>query len=94
MKKLIKSYNFWTGLAGAVGLLFVVIAKLFGKEIESKTIEDLIMAICGVLVVCGIVIKPKTNTKQIEQVDINVTKTEEINENQNNEQPNDKMQEK
>ena len=59
MKKLIKSYRFWTALAGSTGLLVVSTAKIFGVTISSTAVEDFIMAICGVLVVLGIVKKPK-----------------------------------
>lgn len=62
MKKMIKSYKFWTALAGALGLLSVSIAKVFGFTISSALIEDAIMALCGVLVVLGIVQKPKNST--------------------------------
>lgn len=62
MKKMIKSYKFWTALAGALGLLAVSIAKIFGFTISSAVIEDAIMALCGVLVVLGIVQKPKNST--------------------------------
>lgn len=63
MKKLIKSYKFWTTLAGAVGLLVVSFAKIFGYSISSNGIEEFIMAICGVLVVLGVVKKPKSKQK-------------------------------
>jgi len=59
MKKLIKSYKFWTALAGAVGLLVVAIGKACGVSISAKGAEEVIMSICGVLVVFGIVKKPK-----------------------------------
>ena len=59
MKKLIKSYNFWTALAGSIGLLAVSIGKIFGYEIAATGVEQAIMAVCGVLVVLGIVKKPK-----------------------------------
>lgn len=67
MKKLIKSYKFWTALAGALGLLVVSIAKVFGYTMSSVVVEELVMAICGVLVVFGIVKKPE----HIEQTAIN-----------------------
>ncbi len=63
MKKLIKSYRFWTALAGSAGLLVVSTAKIFGVTISSTAVEDFIMAICGVLVVLGIVKKPKSKEK-------------------------------
>lgn len=59
MKKLIKSYSFWTALAGAVGFLVVSLGKVFNINIASESIEQIIMGICGVLVVFGVVPKPK-----------------------------------
>jgi len=59
MKKLIKSYGFWTALAGAVVVLVEAIGKLFGFSIAGEYISDLIMAIAGILVVFGIVNIPK-----------------------------------
>lgn len=72
MKKLIKSYKFWTTLAGALGLLAVSIGKTFGFEITASGVEEIIMAVCGILVVFGIVKKPKqskTETDTQDQVD-------------------------
>ncbi|MBQ7884851.1 MAG: hypothetical protein IJ318_01995 [Clostridia bacterium] len=69
MKKLIKSYSFWTALAGAVGLLVVSIGKIFGIQIAATGVEETIMALCGVLVVFGVVKKPKDNSKQTSQED-------------------------
>lgn len=71
MKNLIKSYKFWTALSGAVGLLVVCVAKIFGFCISSAPIEEAIMALCGVLVVFGIVKKPikKEQTNDTQQDD-------------------------
>lgn len=63
MKNLFKKYSFWTALAGTVGLLFVSLNKIFGWTISISAIEELIMAICGILVVLGIVNKPTSKTK-------------------------------
>jgi len=57
--KLIKSYNFWVSLSGAVGLLAVSISKLFGLNIGADGVSEMIMSICGVLIVFGVVTKPK-----------------------------------
>jgi len=78
MKKLIKSYKFWSCLAGACGVLGVSLFKMFGKEINSKLVEDFIMAICGVLVVFGVVAKPKKTENKIEEITI----TSQENDNQ------------
>lgn len=71
MKKLIKSYNFWTALAGSVGLLVVSIGKMLGYEIQAQGVEEVIMAICGVLIVFGIVKKPTSKTVNKEQEEAN-----------------------
>ena len=57
MKKLLKSYSFWTTLAGALGALAVTLSNVFGFAINSKEVENAIMGICGVLVAVGIVPK-------------------------------------
>ena len=59
MKNMIKSYSFWTAFAGSLGLLVVSIAKIFGYEITAAGIEEIVMALCGVLIVLGVVKKPK-----------------------------------
>lgn len=55
MKNRIKTYAFWVALSSAVVILLQSIGKLFGFEVESSTIENVIMSICGVLIVLGIV---------------------------------------
>lgn len=52
-----KTYAFWLALSSAVVILVQSFGKLFGFEIESSTIENVVMSICGVLVVLGIVSK-------------------------------------
>ena len=60
-----KTYAFWLALSSAVVILVQSLGKLFGFEIESSTIENVIMSICGVLVVLGIVTKkPDVQTPQ------------------------------
>lgn len=59
LKKLIKSYGFWTALSGAVVVLIDAIGKACGFFVQEETISDIIMAIAGVLVVFGVVSMPK-----------------------------------
>ena len=59
IKQLIKSYGFWTALAGAVVVLVNAIGRAFGFFVEEEIISNIIMAIAGVLVVFGIVTMPK-----------------------------------
>ena len=53
--KIFKSYGFWTAFAGSVVLLVNALGDLFGFSIESKLVENVIMAIAGVLVALGVV---------------------------------------
>ena len=59
MKKLVKSYGFWTALAGAVVVLVQALGKLFGFSIAEEVVSNLIMSIAGILVVFGVVVIPK-----------------------------------
>ena len=59
IKKLIKSYGFWTALAGAVVVLVNALSRAFHFAIEDKTVSDIIMGVAGVLVVFGVVSVPK-----------------------------------
>jgi len=57
-----KSYAFWTSLAAATVVLVGVLASIFGFEADEKLVTDLIMAVCGILVVFGIVKMPAKET--------------------------------
>ena len=58
-KQMIKSYGFWTALAGAIVVLVNAIGRAFGFFVEEEVISNIIMAIAGVLVVFGVVTMPK-----------------------------------
>ncbi len=58
LKNLIRSYSFWTALAGALGILASAIGRAFSFKIEEKIISDIVMAVAGVLVAVGIVNLP------------------------------------
>ncbi len=53
----VRTYTFWVGLSSAVVILVQSIGKLFGLQIDAGIIDNVIMSICGVLVVLGIVTK-------------------------------------
>lgn len=59
MKTKIKSYAFWTALSAAAVILINSLGKVFGFSVEESIVTNLIMAVCGVLVVFGIVKSPK-----------------------------------
>lgn len=60
--KIFKSYGFWTAFAGAVVILVNSLGQLFGFSIESKLIENAILAFAGVLVALGVVSMEKAKT--------------------------------
>ena len=66
MKNLIKSYKFWSALSGAVGLLFIAINDTLGISINAVGVEQIILAVCGILVVFGVV-KVPNNSEKTEQ---------------------------
>lgn len=69
IKNLIKSYGFWTALAGALVILTDAISKAFGFVIKSDAISDIVMAVAGVLVVFGVVSVPKEIYEQKQDED-------------------------
>ena len=66
LKKLIKSYGFWTALAGAVVVLVNAIGKACGFIVDGDIISNIIMAVAGILVVFGVVSMPKNDVKKEE----------------------------
>lgn len=69
LKNLVRSYSFWTALAGALVILINSIGNVFGFHIEEKLVSDIVMAVAGVLVAFGVVTLPastkdKTQTSE------------------------------
>ena len=62
-KDLIKTYSFWTTLAGAIVVLVQVLGRIFNFIVPNDLVHDLITAIAGVLVALGIVTMPKADNK-------------------------------
>lgn len=65
MKNRIKSYSFWTALAGAVVVLMEALGKCFGFSVNNEIVTGVIMAVAGLLVVLGIVTMPNSENKDI-----------------------------
>lgn len=63
LKQKVKSYSFWTGLSASVVILIESIASIFGAQVDEEIITNLVMAVCGVLVMLGIVVMPVTENK-------------------------------
>ncbi len=62
LKDRVKSYSFWVSLASAVILVIKLIGQKYGLLIDETFISDLFTAICGILVILGIIVVPKTET--------------------------------
>lgn len=62
LKYKIRTYNFWISLASAVLLLVRLIGQRFGFTIDSNAFMDIVTALCGVMVVLGIITMPVTST--------------------------------
>lgn len=81
MKKMIKrasSYAFWVGLSSAVVVLVESIGKLCGFSVDSSVITEVIMSVCGVLVVLGLVTKDDSAQKDTHSDDSGSTDTCDI----------------
>lgn len=73
-KQMIKSYSFWTTLAGSLALVASAIGKAFSIKVEEKIIIDIVMAIAGVLVAVGVVTMPSDKSKTDEKEDVSKEK--------------------
>lgn len=61
MKNKLKSYSFWTALAGSAVVFVSAIGKFFGFSVEGEIVSNIVMAIAGVLVLFGVVTMPPKN---------------------------------
>lgn len=68
-KDLIKTYSFWSTLAGAIVVLVQVLGRIFNFIAPNDLVHDLIIAIAGVLVALGIVTMPKAENKELSSED-------------------------
>ena len=69
LKNLVKSYGFWTALAGATVALVNAIGRACGFFVEEEIISNIIMSVAGLLVVFGIVALPKKDKEENNGVD-------------------------
>lgn len=77
LKERMKKYSFWTGLSAALVVLCGVIAKCFGFSLDNQLVEDIVMAVCGVLMALGVVCRPtKKEETETTQEDQEITQEE------------------
>ena len=72
MKQKFRTTTFWLGVSGAIVIILECISDVFGINLYSKEIENVIMTVCSALVMLGII------TKKTEQDSDNITKDELI----------------
>ena len=94
MKKVLskfKKYSFWVAFTGVVVIFIKNLAELIGFTVDTGVIENVIMSLCGVLVVLGLVSKDYQVDKQkdsVNNVEKEKTGLDEVPEIQNTIQDN------
>ena len=71
LKDKIRTYNFWISLASAVLVFLRLLGQIVGFKIDSSSFMDIVTALCGILVVLGIIIMP-TSSKSSTKVETEV----------------------
>lgn len=67
-KSVYRSFRFWMSLSAAVLLVLQTILQRFGIEIDVPYIQEVISAVLAVLVIIGVIWKPK-NKEEINYAD-------------------------
>ncbi len=65
IKARLKSYSFWVSLASAVFLLIKVLGQSLGFSVDESLYNDIFTALCGVLVISGIIAPPTAKESAI-----------------------------
>ena len=58
LKQKIRTYNFWISLSAAILIVVRLVGQSLGFVVDSVLFMDIATAVCGVLVVLGIIIMP------------------------------------
>ena len=64
LKYKIRTYNFWISLSASVLIVLRLLGQSLGFEIDSSLFMDIATAVCGVLVVLGIIIMPTASVEK------------------------------
>ncbi|MBE5757466.1 MAG: hypothetical protein E7345_00860 [Clostridiales bacterium] len=64
MKDKLKTTSFWLELSGIIGLIVNAISGILDIKIYSDGIQDLVLAICAILISFGFVSKKKVSDSQ------------------------------
>jgi uncharacterized membrane protein len=61
MKNKIKSLSFWLELNGVIIILIDTISSIFGVDLYSDKVQDVLLSICAILIVLGVITKKNVN---------------------------------
>ena len=86
LKYKVRTYNFWISLAAAILIVLRLLGQYFGFVVDSNLFMDIATAVCGVLVILGIIIMPTTAQKTTKK-DKNNTKDDKTCQNEENTEP-------
>jgi len=64
LKYKIRTYNFWISLSAAVLIVIRLVGQSLGFYVDSALFMDIATAVCGVLVVLGIIIMPTSGAEK------------------------------
>ena len=82
LKHKVRTYNFWISLSAAILIVLRLVGESLGFVVDSVLFMDIATAVCGVLVVLGIIIMPTTDTektkKQKKAIDDSLQKEEAV----------------
>lgn len=78
LKLRLKSYSFWVSLASAIFLLLKVLGQRLGFSVDEGLYNDIFTALCGILVICGIIAPPKGNEASTLPAPIKQNFTEQV----------------
>ena len=62
-----KKYSFWVALMGAVVLMVENLSAIFGFEFNKSIFESVFLSVCGILVVLGIIVNDKKDSRSLNQ---------------------------
>ena len=73
-----KTTGFWITLSGAVMLVVQTILGAFGITFNSEIVSNVVSAICGVLVMVGVLIPTKLDSLKVDLPGLNKEEAESL----------------
>lgn len=73
-----KTTGFWISLSGAIMLVVQTILGAFGITFNSEIVSNVVSAICGVLVMVGVLIPTKLDSLKVDLPGLNKDEVESL----------------